>query len=106
MFSHIFIGVADFDRALAFYQPVMAALGIEPRFVDASPPWAGWQTTPGPRPLFLIGKPWEGAHAPLAPIVPGMRPRRRMSACLAPGHAIDSPRAFADHAFTKQPFAL
>lgn len=64
MFSHIFIGVTDFDRALAFYQPVMAALGIAPRFVDASHPWAGWQSSPDPRPLFLIGKPWEGAHAP------------------------------------------
>lgn len=40
MFSHIHIGVTDFNRALAFYQPVMAALGIEPRFVDAAHPWA------------------------------------------------------------------
>lgn len=64
MFSHIFIGVSDFDRALAFYQPVMAALGIEPRFVDAAYPWAGWQSHPNPRPLFLIGRPFEGEHAP------------------------------------------
>jgi catechol 2,3-dioxygenase-like lactoylglutathione lyase family enzyme len=27
MYSHIFVGVGDFDRALAFYSPVMAALG-------------------------------------------------------------------------------
>ena len=64
MFSHIFIGVTDFDRALAFYQPVMAALGIAPRFVDAAHPWAGWQSHPNPRPLFLIGRPFEGEHAP------------------------------------------
>ena len=64
MFSHIFIGVTDFDRALAFYQPVMAALGIAPRFVDAAHPWAGWQNHPNPRPLFLIGRPFEGEHAP------------------------------------------
>ena len=56
MFSHIFIGVTNFDRALAFYQPVMAALGIAPRFVDAAHPWAGRQSHPGPRPLFLIGR--------------------------------------------------
>lgn len=64
MFSHIFIGVTDFDRALAFYQPVMAALGIAPRFVDTAHPWAGWQSHPNPRPLFLIGRPFEGEHAP------------------------------------------
>jgi catechol 2,3-dioxygenase-like lactoylglutathione lyase family enzyme len=42
----------------------MAALGIEPRFVDATQPWAGWQSHPNPRPLFLIGRPFEGLHAP------------------------------------------
>lgn len=64
MFSHIFVGVTDFDRALAFYQPLMAALGVAQRFVDPSRPWAGWQSSPDPRPLFLIGIPFEGAHAP------------------------------------------
>jgi catechol 2,3-dioxygenase-like lactoylglutathione lyase family enzyme len=64
MFSHIFLGTTDFDRALAFYQPLMAALQIGQRFIDRDRPWAGWQTTGGPRPLFLIGKPYEGDHAP------------------------------------------
>ncbi|MBV7426697.1 VOC family protein [Acidovorax sp. sif1233] len=64
MFSHIFVGVTDFDRALAFYQPLMAALGVAQRFVDPSRPWAGWQSSPDPRPLFLIGIAFEGAHAP------------------------------------------
>jgi lactoylglutathione lyase len=59
MFSHIFVGVSDFDRALGFYEPLMAALGIEPRFCDRGRPWAGWQTSGGPRPLFLIGKPHD-----------------------------------------------
>ena len=59
MFSHIFVGVSDFDRALVFYQPLMAALGIAPRFCERDRPWAGWQSTPGPRPLFLIGKPYN-----------------------------------------------
>lgn len=63
MFSHIFVGVRDFDRALAFYAPVMAALGLAPRFCDRARPWAGWQSSPGPRPLFLIGSPYDGlAH--------------------------------------------
>ena len=64
MFSHIFIGITDFDRALAFYNPVMAALGIAPRFCEPERPWAGWQSAPEPRPLFVIGRPFDGApHA-------------------------------------------
>ena len=65
MYSHVFIGVSDFDRALAFYDPLMASLGIAPRFRDRGRPWAGWQSSPGPRPLFLIGRPQDGeAPAP------------------------------------------
>jgi len=64
MFSHVFIGVGDFDQALAFYTPLMAALELPQRFCDPSRPWAGWQSVPGPRPLFLIGRPFDGmAHA-------------------------------------------
>lgn len=59
MFSHIFVGITDFERAIGFYNPLMAALGIEPRFCDRSRPWAGWQSHPGPRPLFLIGRPYD-----------------------------------------------
>ena len=65
MFSHIFVGVKDFDRALAFYSPLMATLGIKARFCEHSRPWAGWQSEPGPRPLFLIGRPIDGQpHEP------------------------------------------
>lgn len=32
MFSHISIGTSDFDRARAFYEPVMAALGLTQPF--------------------------------------------------------------------------
>ena len=46
MFSHIFVGVSDFERALTFYNPLMAALGIEARFCERSRPWAGWQSQP------------------------------------------------------------
>jgi len=59
VFSHIFIGVSDFDRALAFYNPLMSILGINARFCERERPWAGWQSTPGPRPLFLIGVPYD-----------------------------------------------
>ena len=65
MFSHVFVGVSDFERALAFYNPLMAALGIKARFCDHDRPWAGWESTPGPRPLFLIGAPYDKlAHSP------------------------------------------
>eukprot|EP01030_Chromulinospumella_sphaerica_P022885 gene22885-22888_t len=63
MFSHIFVGVIDFERALRFYGPVMQALGQQQRFIDRSRPWAGWQTEGVARPLFLIGKPFQGGHA-------------------------------------------
>lgn len=62
MFSHVFVGVADFERALAFYTPLMALLALPPRFVErgAARHWAGWQPAGGGRPLFLIGTPFDG----------------------------------------------
>jgi hypothetical protein len=42
---------------------VLPLLALEERFCDVSRPWAGWQEAPGRRPLFLIGKPYDGyAH--------------------------------------------
>jgi catechol 2,3-dioxygenase-like lactoylglutathione lyase family enzyme len=65
MFSHTFVGTNDFERALAFYGPLMDALGIKARFCDSRRPWAGWQSEPDPRPLFLIGRPFDGnPHQP------------------------------------------
>ncbi len=63
MLSHIMVGVSDFSRAMAFYKPVLGALGIQFRFLDDERPWAGWQSTPDPRPLFLVGRPFnQQAH--------------------------------------------
>ncbi|MDI4632874.1 VOC family protein [Pelomonas sp. V22] len=59
MFSHIVTGVADFERALRFYGAVLDTLGIQQRFVDRSRPWAGWQSSPEPRPLFVIAAPFN-----------------------------------------------
>ena len=59
MYSHTFLGVKDFDRALAFYRALMPVLGIAERFCDKQRPWAGWQSSPEPRPLFLIGNPYD-----------------------------------------------
>ncbi|MEO8444092.1 MAG: VOC family protein [Gammaproteobacteria bacterium] len=60
MFSHVYIGVADFEQALAFYNPLMDCLGLEARFCDPTYPWAGWQVAGAPRPLFVIGRPEDG----------------------------------------------
>ena len=38
MFSHIFIGITDFDRALVFYDAVLSGLGVQSRFCDRSRP--------------------------------------------------------------------
>lgn len=59
MFSHLHLGTTNFPRALAFYRALMPILGIQERFCDPTRPWAGWQSHPDPRPLFIIGKPYD-----------------------------------------------
>lgn len=56
----MFIGVTDFDRALAFYRPVMAGLGLAMRFCEPAKPWAGWHNPQGQRPFFVICHPFDG----------------------------------------------
>lgn len=61
MFSHLFVSVTDFHRALAFYRPLMeGALGHALRFCDPAKPWAGWHSAEGQRPLFVICHPFDG----------------------------------------------
>ncbi len=60
MFSHVYIGVTDFERAMVFYTALMDCLGLENRFCDRGHPWAGWQMAGTPRPLFIIGRPQDG----------------------------------------------
>ncbi len=79
MFSHVFMGTEEFERALAFYEPLMSLLGIAQRFCDRSRPWAGWQMPGQARPLFVVGAPAEGGH------VAG---NGQMTAFLAPSRAI------------------
>lgn len=65
MFSHVFLGVGDFDRALNFYSALMESLGIQRRFCEADKPWAGWHSAGGTRPLLVIARPHDGqAHQP------------------------------------------
>lgn len=80
MFSHVFVGVSDFDRALVYYRALMPVLGIGERFCEPRRPWAGWQLQAQPRPLFLIGTPFDGE-----PHVPG---NGQMVALLAPSRRV------------------
>lgn len=63
MLSHIHIGIADYDRALAFYTALLGELGLQRRFAERDKGWAGWQTPGVARPLFLIGRPFDGRPA-------------------------------------------
>ncbi len=57
MFSHIHIGISDFNRALAFYSGLGKILSLRLRFADHTKCWAGWMPKDAPRPLLLIGRP-------------------------------------------------
>jgi catechol 2,3-dioxygenase-like lactoylglutathione lyase family enzyme len=63
MLSHVYVGINNFEPALAFYSALMAELETRLRFSDAAKPWAAWQPAEGARPLFVIGKPYDGAPA-------------------------------------------
>ena len=62
MISHVFIGITGYQRALVFYSALMDSLEMSPKFADADKGWAGWMAPDESRPLFVIGKPFEGAH--------------------------------------------
>jgi len=63
MISHVFIGVDDFERAFRFYSPIMRTLGFALKFLEPDYPWAGWMEPGVARPLFLVGRPWDGNAA-------------------------------------------
>ncbi len=79
MLSHVHVGVSDFDRAYAFYAGLMQELGYPLRFRDPDRAWAGWMPREAPRPLFLVGRPFDGEAA-----APG---NGQMFALLAPTRA-------------------
>lgn len=63
MLSHVFVGVNDFEGAMRFYGALMAELALQLKFCDRSRPWAGWMAADAPRPLFVIGAPFDGQAA-------------------------------------------
>ncbi|WP_341249660.1 VOC family protein [Cupriavidus pauculus] len=63
MISHVFVGVTDFDRAFKFYLAVMEEFGLTLKFCERDTAMAGWMAADAPRPLFLIGTPYDGNPA-------------------------------------------
>lgn len=76
MFSHVTLGVSDFDAAFRFYGPLLAMLGLELKFREDERAWAGWKAQGADRPLFIVGRPFDGE-----PPTPG---NGAMTALLAP----------------------
>nr|WP_294517216.1 VOC family protein [uncultured Rhodopila sp.] len=88
MLSHVYIGIADFEHALAFYSAVLDTLGLTQKFSQPEKSWAGWMQPGIARPLFLIGLPYNGE-----PATPG---NGQMVALLAPTReAVDRCHAVA-----------
>ncbi|WAH56876.1 VOC family protein [Pseudomonas silvicola] len=65
MYSHIQVGARDLPRMVAFYDAVLAELGLE-RMVDGEddgPPGAGWQQPGRQWPQFFVQQPFNGLPA-------------------------------------------
>jgi catechol 2,3-dioxygenase-like lactoylglutathione lyase family enzyme len=63
MYSHVHVGTDDFPRAWRFYQAILPLLGLKERFSEPENGWGGWQRPDRSRPLFLIGRPFDGQPA-------------------------------------------
>ncbi len=65
MFSHIYISVGDFPRAMDLYGPLLESLNLSRRIYDPERPWAVWESPGNSRPFFIVGLPFDGqAHHP------------------------------------------
>ncbi len=62
MLSHVHIGIDDFQNTVSFYVMLMAELGWIMKFDEPEQCWAGWMEEGKPRPLFLVGKPYDKKH--------------------------------------------
>ncbi len=63
MLSHVHVGITDFARAFAFYDDVLAELGLTLRFHQPDHGWAAWMRPGLDRPLLVIGRPFDGGAA-------------------------------------------
>lgn len=56
VFSHVFLGAADLDKSIAFYDAVLGALGIK----NLGPFGNGWVLYGRDKPAFIIARPGSG----------------------------------------------
>lgn len=56
VFSHVFLGAADLDRSVAFYDAALGALGIN----NLGPFGNGWMLYGRDKPAFIIARPGNG----------------------------------------------
>ena len=63
MLSHVHVGISDLPHAFALYAAMMEELGLVLRFHEPDQGWAGWMQDGAEQPLFLIGRPYDGAAA-------------------------------------------
>ncbi len=61
MFSHVLVGARDLARMGAFYDAVLAPLGLRRRWEgegDGGPPGIGWAAPGSPLPTFFVQEPF------------------------------------------------
>lgn len=63
MFSHVTVGTNDIGRAIAFYDRVLAPLGIRRLETDETQGLAGYFTAPDTTPNFWLLRPIDGRPA-------------------------------------------
>lgn len=63
MLSHVFVGVNDIERAFDFYAALMDVLHLKLKFHETESGWAGWMAEGHPRPLFIVGRPYNAQPA-------------------------------------------
>ena len=65
MFSHVSVGCNDLQRSAAFYDALLAPLGLRRRFVlaDGGPEAACWTGESGGLPRFYVYRPFDQAPA-------------------------------------------
>lgn len=63
MFSHVTLGTADIARAIAFYDRVLAPLGLARQESDVEKGFAGYAAAPETTPQFWVLRPIDGRAA-------------------------------------------